>query len=133
MYSGWKSSDGQLFDTTYTSALPSEFKVSTVIPGWAEGLKMMEEGETRRMWIPGRLAYGEEGADPNSDYPMGDLVFDVRLVKVDDPGANLVTGFIAAFVVLASLTFLITSFTVTEPEKREYETSAPFSYRRAEL
>mmetsp|Transcript_86965 Transcript_86965/g.270403 ORF Transcript_86965/g.270403 Transcript_86965/m.270403 type:complete len:227 (+) Transcript_86965:62-742(+) len=128
MYSGWKSSDGQLFDTTWNTNIPEEFKLKGAVPGWSEGVRMMEEGETRRLWIPARLAYGEEGSDPDSEMPLGDLVYDVKLLKVDDPGENIVFGFIAAFGVLLILSFLVTSFTV-EPEKREYETSAPFSYR----
>mmetsp|Transcript_96555 Transcript_96555/g.306321 ORF Transcript_96555/g.306321 Transcript_96555/m.306321 type:complete len:229 (-) Transcript_96555:101-787(-) len=128
MYSGWTSSDGQLFDTTYTSGTPSEFKLSQVISGWSEGIGMMEEGERRRLWIPASLGYGEEGSDPDSGLPAGDLVFDVKLVGVDDPGESIVVGFLGAFAVLLVLSFLVTSFTV-EPERREYETSAPFSYR----
>eukprot|EP00415_Alexandrium_ostenfeldii_P004963 UN4963 len=122
-----------MFDTNYPSDLPSEFKANKGVPGWSEGIQMMEEGETRRLWIPARLGYGEEGSEPQGDLPMGDLVMDVRLVNIDDPGDSIVTGFLGAFFVLFALTFIITNFTVTEPEKREYETSAPFSYRRSSI
>ena len=39
---------------------------------------MMVEGEKRRFWIPGRLAY--DGA-PGT--PQGMLVFDIELIKID--------------------------------------------------
>jgi peptidylprolyl isomerase len=57
---------------------PSTFGVDRVIPGWTEGLQLMVEGEKRRFWIPGRLAY--EGAPGK---PQGTLVFDVELLKID--------------------------------------------------
>jgi FKBP-type peptidyl-prolyl cis-trans isomerase len=38
----------------------------------------MAEGETRRLWIPEKLAYaGSPGA------PKGMLVFDVELIKIE--------------------------------------------------
>jgi peptidylprolyl isomerase len=38
---------------------------------------MMVEGEKRRFWIPGKLAYeGKSG-------PQGTLVFDVELLKIE--------------------------------------------------
>jgi len=49
-----------------------------VIPGWTEGVQLMVEGETRRLWIPEKLAYaGAHGA------PRGMLVFDVELIKIE--------------------------------------------------
>jgi FKBP-type peptidyl-prolyl cis-trans isomerase len=40
---------------------------------------LMVEGETRRFWIPGKLAYGEK---PQGGAPGGTLVFDVQLIKI---------------------------------------------------
>ena len=48
-----------------------------MIAGWTEGVAMMVEGETRRFWIPAKLAY--EG---KPDAPQGMLVFDIELVDV---------------------------------------------------
>jgi peptidylprolyl isomerase len=50
-----------------------------VIPGWTEGVQLMVEGEKRRFWIPGKLAYGES---PPPGAPAGTLVFDVELIKI---------------------------------------------------
>ncbi len=87
-YTGWLPS-GQLFDTSkqqgrqpFTVEIPGG-----VIAGWNEGLVGMKVGETRRLFIPPSLGYGERGAGgvipPNSW-----LVFDVELLGLNDPSAG---------------------------------------------
>ena len=75
-YSGWQT-DGRLFDSTMLRGVPAEFPLDKVIPGWTEGLQLMVEGETRRFWIPAKLAY--EG---KPDAPQGMLVFDIELLAI---------------------------------------------------
>jgi peptidylprolyl isomerase len=76
-YSGW-TTDGQMFDSSVARDEPISFGLNQVIPGWTEGVQLMVEGETRRLWIPERLAYGgQRGA------PQGMLVFDVELILVE--------------------------------------------------
>jgi peptidylprolyl isomerase len=75
-YSGW-TTDGKLFDSSYTRREPATFRLNRVIPGWTEGVQLMVEGEKRRFWIPESLAYA--GAGPVS----GDLVFDIELIKIN--------------------------------------------------
>jgi peptidylprolyl isomerase len=41
---------------------------------------MMVEGEKRRFWIPGALAYDNS---PRPDAPKGMLVFDIELIRID--------------------------------------------------
>jgi len=53
------------------------FRLDEVIPGWTQGLQMMVEGEKRRFWIPGNLAYGGQPGKP-----QGALVFDVELIRI---------------------------------------------------
>jgi FKBP-type peptidyl-prolyl cis-trans isomerase len=77
-YSGW-TTDGQMFDSSVMRGSPATFGLSQVIPGWTEGVQLMVEGEKRRFWIPGKLAYGE---NPRGGAPAGTLVFDVELIKV---------------------------------------------------
>jgi peptidylprolyl isomerase len=75
-YAGW-TTDGARFDSSIPKGVPSFFRLDQVIAGWREGIPMMVEGETRRFWIPKKLAYrGEPGK------PDGMLVFDVKLVKI---------------------------------------------------
>jgi peptidylprolyl isomerase len=75
-YTGW-TTDGKSFDSSIPKGVPTFFRLSEVIPGWREGLPLMVEGETRRFWVPQKLAYrGVPGK------PEGTLVFDVKLVKI---------------------------------------------------
>jgi FKBP-type peptidyl-prolyl cis-trans isomerase len=78
-YTGW-TTDGKTFDSSIGKGVPAFFRLDRVIPGWREGIPLMVEGETRRFWIPEKLAYrGEPGK------PAGTLVFDVKLVKITKP------------------------------------------------
>ncbi len=73
-YSGW-TTDGKMFDSSVMRGKPATFRLNAVIAGWTEGLQLMVKGETRRFWIPQKLAYkGQAGA------PAGMLVFDVTLL-----------------------------------------------------
>jgi peptidylprolyl isomerase len=77
-YAGW-TTDGKMFDSSYTRGEPATFGVGAVIPGWTEALQLMVEGEKRRIWIPEELAYkGQPGR------PQGMLVFEVELLKILD-------------------------------------------------
>ena len=80
-YTGWKSSDGTMFDSSRRRREPTTFPLNQVIAGWTEGLQMMVEGESRRFWIPPELAYGPEV--PGSGRPGGQLVFDVELLAFE--------------------------------------------------
>lgn len=77
-YTGW-TTDGKLFDSSVVRGETIDFPLDQVIPGWTEGVQLMVEGETRRFWIPAKLAYGD---NPPGGAPAGMLVFDVELVKV---------------------------------------------------
>ena len=74
-YTGW-TTDGKMFDTSIGRE-PATFGLDQVIAGWTEGVQLMVAGETRRFWIPEKLAYqGRPGA------PAGMLVFDVELLGI---------------------------------------------------
>jgi FKBP-type peptidyl-prolyl cis-trans isomerase len=76
-YSGW-TTDGKLFDSSVLRGEPIQFPLNQVIPGWTEGVQLMVKGESRRFWIPGKLAYGE---NPPAGAPAGLLVFDIELLE----------------------------------------------------
>jgi peptidylprolyl isomerase len=80
-YTGW-TKDGKMFDSSVQRGEPTQFGVTQVIPGWTEALKLMVVGETRRLWIPGKLAYGDT---PRMGAPAGDLTFDVELLQILAP------------------------------------------------
>src|ERR1700730_10569787 len=56
-YTGW-TTDGKMFDSSVARGKPALFPLDKVIAGWTEGVQLMVEGETRRFWIPEKLAYG---------------------------------------------------------------------------
>lgn len=78
-YTGW-TTDGRMFDSSVQRGEPTSFPLDQVIPGWTEAVQMMVEGEKRRFWIPGHLAYDNS---PRPDAPKGMLVFDIELIRID--------------------------------------------------
>ena len=72
--------DGTVFDSSVERGEPATFAVGQVIPGWVEGLQMMNEGSAWRFFIPSELAYGSHGTGPIQ--PNSTLIFDVQLIKV---------------------------------------------------
>lgn len=75
-YSAW-TTDGKMFDSSVARGRPSEMQLKNMLPGLAEGIELMQVGETRRLWIPEKLAFkGKEGK------PKGTLVFDVTLLEI---------------------------------------------------
>lgn len=78
--------DGKEFDSSYTRGEPVKFPVNGVIPGWTEALQLMKPGAKWELFIPAKLAYGENGLGqiigPNST-----LIFDIELISVEKPTA----------------------------------------------
>jgi FKBP-type peptidyl-prolyl cis-trans isomerase FkpA len=86
--------DGTIFDSSRGRGEPAEFPLGAVIPGWAEGLQLMNVGSRYKLFVPSELGYGEWGAGdiipPNSV-----LIFDVELLEIvrdesaDDEAAGI--------------------------------------------
>lgn len=76
--------DGTEFDNSIKRGEPIEFILGQgqVIPGWDEGISMMNEGAKAVLLIPSKLAYGERGNQAIP--PCSPLVFDVELVKIGE-------------------------------------------------
>ena len=79
-----KLDDGTVFDNSYGRGEPIEFPIGIgyVIPGWDEGIQLLEEGDKATFVIPAYLAYGEAGAGGVIP-PNANLIFDVELVKAE--------------------------------------------------
>lgn len=74
--------DGTVFDSSYKRGKEIQFALNQVIPGWTEGLQLMNPGSKYILYIPYNLAYGEKGY--GSDIPpYSTLVFTIELLSVE--------------------------------------------------
>ncbi len=75
--------DGTVFDSSYKRNEPIDFPlgVGQVIPGWDEGIGLLNVGAKARLVIPSALAYGSRGAGGVIP-PDANLIFDVELMDV---------------------------------------------------
>lgn len=73
--------DGTVFDSSVERGEPATFGLNQVIPGWREGIPLMQVGAKYRFTVPPHLAYGARGAPPKIG-PNQTLMFDVELFEV---------------------------------------------------
>lgn len=73
--------DGTVFDSSVQRGEPATFGLNQVIPGWREGIPLMQVGAKYRFTVPPHLAYGARGAPPKIG-PNQTLMFDVELFEV---------------------------------------------------
>jgi len=76
--------DGTVFDSSFQRNQPIEFLIGEgqVIPGWDEGISMLNEGASAKLIIPSDLAYGSSGAGGVIP-PNATLIFEVELLKIN--------------------------------------------------
>lgn len=72
--------DGTVFDSSYKRNKPATFKVSQVIKGWQEALKLMPVGSIYELAIPYEIGYGERGTQGIPPYST--LLFKVELLSI---------------------------------------------------
>ena len=82
-YTGWLTS-GKKFDSSVGTGKPFQFTLGEgqVIQGWDEGIQGMKVGGKRQLRIPPQLGYGPTGTPGGPIPPNATLIFDVRLVSV---------------------------------------------------
>ncbi|MET1219261.1 MAG: FKBP-type peptidyl-prolyl cis-trans isomerase [Glaciecola sp.] len=73
--------NGKVFDSSVDRGTPISFPLHRVIPGWTEGLQLMNVGDTFRFYIPAHLAYGNNAA--GTIPPGSTLVFEVELLAIE--------------------------------------------------
>lgn len=82
-YIGYLRTTGEVFDQ---SEEPVTMSLGRVIPGFSQGLGMMQKGSIYRFCLPAKIAYGAKAIGPipaNSD-----LVFQVELIDIKPAGQN---------------------------------------------
>jgi len=75
--------NGTEFDNSYNRGEPTTFAVKGVIPGWTEGLQLMNVGSKFKFYVPYNLGYGsfDYGNIPGGSM----LTFEVELIAIKKP------------------------------------------------
>ncbi|CAH1000528.1 hypothetical protein LEM8419_01681 [Neolewinella maritima] len=83
-YIGRLSSDGEIFDQSFERGSAIQFPLGQgrVIPGWDEGIDLLQVGDRATFIIPSELAYGPGGTPDGSIAPDSELLFYVELEEV---------------------------------------------------
>ena len=74
--------NGTVFDSSVQRGEPISFQVTGVIPGWVEALQLMKVGDKWKLFIPAKLAYGEQSPSPAIP-PNSVLIFEVELLGIE--------------------------------------------------
>jgi FKBP-type peptidyl-prolyl cis-trans isomerase len=74
----------KIIDTSRDFSKPLNFKVGsgTYIKGLENGILGMQNGSSRRLFIPPNLAYGEGGLSALGVPPKADIIFDVEFIQI---------------------------------------------------
>lgn len=75
--------DGRVFGTSYQTNEPVWLPLDQAIPGFAQGIVGMKEGEKRQLYVFPDLAYGTQGTANIA--PNSLLIFTVEVVKANKP------------------------------------------------
>lgn len=81
-YYGMLDADASMFDTSFKGGQPYQFPLGMgqVIPGWDEGIELLNKGAKATLFIPASLGYGAAGSPPVIP-ENADLIFYVELDK----------------------------------------------------
>jgi FKBP-type peptidyl-prolyl cis-trans isomerase FklB len=74
--------DGTVFDSSVQRGEPATFPLDHVIPGWTEALQLMKVGDKWQIFLPAKLAYGEQSPGPKIG-PNSTLIFEVELLRIE--------------------------------------------------
>jgi FKBP-type peptidyl-prolyl cis-trans isomerase FkpA len=77
-YYGALKSDGKMFDNSFDRGMSAPFSVGQLVPGFNEGMQLLNRGGKAIIFIPSALGYGPQGAGDRIP-PDSDLVFYIEL------------------------------------------------------
>ena len=79
-----KLADGMVVDSSFSRGTPLQIPIGVgkVIPGWDEGIMLLNEGAKATLIVPSELGYGASGAGGVIP-PNATLIFKVELVRSD--------------------------------------------------
>ncbi|NJB85214.1 FKBP-type peptidyl-prolyl cis-trans isomerase FkpA [Lewinella marina] len=83
-YIGRLTSNGEVFDQSFErgQGIPFPLGTARVIPGWDEGIDLLQEGDRATLIIPAEMGYGAQGTPDGSIPPNSELMFYVELEQV---------------------------------------------------
>ncbi len=83
-YYGVTTRDGSMFDNSFANQRPIDFPLGQgrVIPGWDEGIALLNAGARAVFAIPADLAYGDTPPPGSNIQPGDELMFYVHLEEI---------------------------------------------------
>jgi len=73
--------DGTAFDSSRDQPQPASIAVPLSLPGWREVLPLMPIGSKYRVYVPGPLAYGEQGLGLKVG-PQATVIYEIELLGI---------------------------------------------------
>lgn len=74
--------DETVFDSSLMRGEPIDVRLWEVIPGWAEGIKLMSPGDKYRFYLPSNLAYGSKGNGAIPGHAV--LIVEIELIALKE-------------------------------------------------
>jgi peptidylprolyl isomerase/FKBP-type peptidyl-prolyl cis-trans isomerase FklB len=82
--------DGTVVDSSFDRGSPAVLTVRDLIPGWREALQLMRPGDDWLLYVPAKLAYGDQATGP---IPAGSVLqFHLHLIAIAPDSSSVGAG-----------------------------------------